>query len=203
MDQLTLFGNRESGHTFKVRMMLDIGALPYLYEEVDIFGPQALRPARFRALAKFNEVPLLLHEGQAYVQSNAILCHLAQHTRRFGGESAARMDRVREWLFWEANRIGLSLPNLRYGLQFAPNDYPIGVLPWLRQRFDDDIARLEAEFSDGRQFILDDQASVADFALSGYLFWAAQARVTVPPALVEWLDRISAQPGWQPPHRTP
>jgi glutathione S-transferase len=105
---------------------------------------------------------------------------------------------VREWLFWEANRIGFSLPNLRYCLRFSGGE--AAVLTMLRQRFDADIARLDTEFSDGRAFILGDAPTVADISLCGYLFWPEQAQVAVPFHVQGWLDRIAALPGWRHPY---
>jgi glutathione S-transferase len=197
-DSIKLYGNRESGHAYKVRLMLNLAQLPHEFEEVDIFAPREDRPEAFRSLAKFAEVPLLVHGGRAYVQSNAILLHLAAHSGALDGETVDGAERVREWLFWETNRIGFSLPNLRYKIRFeqaAPQ-----VLDMLRQRCDLDLARLEQEFSDGRDFILGRSASVADVSLSAYLFFADQAQVAVPPRVQGWLDRIAALPGWRHPY---
>lgn len=199
----TLYGSAESGHTFKVRLMLEVAALPYVYEEVDLRLERAARPEPFRSLAKYGEVPLLVHKGQLYVQSNAILLFLAQHTGAFGGESPERLARCREWLFWEANRIGTSLPHLRYGQRFEPQSYPPGVLDWMRARFDADIARLDDELSDGRGFLLGDSPTVADFSSCGYMFWPEQARVSYPQHVTAWLERIRALPGWRHPYQMP
>ena len=73
----------------------------------------------------------------------------------------------------------------------------------MRARFDADIARLEDELSDGRAFMLGDSASVADFALCGYMFWPEQAHVGYPPHVTAWLARISALPGWRHPYDMP
>ena len=193
---MELYGNGESGHTYKVRLMLAVAGLPYTYEEINLALPRSERPEPFRSLSKFGEVPLLVDGAQPYVQSNAILLHLAGRTGRFGAESSLRMAHVREWLFWEANRIGFSLPNLRYGLKFTPGGLAPDVEALLRARFALDIARLDEEFSDGRAFILGERPCVADFSLCGYLFWPDQAQVVVPAHVQAWLDRIAALPGW-------
>lgn len=199
MAAITLYGNRESGHTYKVRLMLAVAGIEHRFEEVDILNlPREQRPEPFRSLSKYGQVPLLVHGGQPYAQSNAILLHLARHTGSFGGESAQRLEQVTEWLFWEANRIGISLPNLRFLLKFTGGEP--AVLAMLRERFDDDIARLDAEFADGRRFILGDTPCVADFSLCGYLYFADQAQVTVPAHVQGWLDRIAALPGWRHPY---
>ena len=198
-----LFGSAESGHTFKVRLMLEVAALPYEYEEVDLRLSREARPEPFRSFAKFGEVPVLVHEGQPYVQSNAILLFLAQHTQAFGGETPERLARCTEWLFWEANRIGTSLPHLRFGQRFDRQGYPPGVLDWMRARFDADIARLDGELADGRSFMLGEAPTIADFALCGYMFWPEQAQVGYPPRVSAWLDRIRALPGWRHPYHMP
>jgi glutathione S-transferase len=200
MDSFALFGNRDSGHAYKVRLMLSLSGLPYEYTEIDLDLPRPLRPEPFRSVAKYGEVPLLLHNGRPYVQSNAILLHLAGHTLRFGGESAERMDRMREWLFWEANRVGFSLANLRYGQKYLPEGAASDGQVMLRDRFNADIARLDDELSDGRAFIMDDTPSIADISLCGYMFWPEQANVTMPAHVQGWLDRISSLPGWRHPY---
>jgi glutathione S-transferase len=197
-DHIKLYGNRESGHAYKVRLMLNLAQLPHEFEEVDLALPREARPEPFRALAKYGEVPLLVHGGRPYVQSNAILLHLAAHSGALEGDAPERTERVREWLFWESNRIGFSLPNLRYCLKFTGADP--AVLAMLRARFEADIARLDAELSDGRAFILGEGPTVADLSLCGYLFWPEQAQVTVPAHVQGWLGRIAALPGWRHPY---
>jgi glutathione S-transferase len=201
MATFQLYGNCESGHSYKVKLAMEVAGIPHTYEEIDLRLDRKDRPEPFRSLAKYGEVPLLVHDGQAYVQSNAILLHLAEHIKAYGGESQQRLDRVREWLFWEANRIGFSMAHLRYGQKFDPVAYAGTVLPWFRNRFDADIARLEEEFSDGRQFLLDDRVTMADFSICGYLFWPEQANVSYPARVQAWLDRIAALPGWRHPYQ--
>jgi glutathione S-transferase len=201
MATFQLYGNCESGHSYKVKLAMEVAGIPHTYEEIDLRLDRKDRPEPFRSLAKYGEVPLLVHDGQAYVQSNAILLHLAEHIKAYGGESQQRLDRVREWLFWEANRIGFSMAHLRYGQKFDPVAYAGTVLPWFRNRFDADIARLEEELADGRQFLLDDRVTMADFSICGYLFWPEQANVSYPARVQAWLDRIAALPGWRHPYQ--
>jgi glutathione S-transferase len=194
-----LFGNRESGHSYKVSLALWLAGIAHHYTEIDLGTAREARPEPFRSLAKYGEVPLLLHGGQAFVQSNAILVHLAEHSGALGGESRERLERVREWLFWEANRIGFSLPNLRYGLKFVAGGLAPDVESMLRLRLASDLARMDEELADGRAFLLDDRPTVADLSLCAYLYWPEQAGITVPPQVQAWLARIAALPGWRHP----
>lgn len=197
---LILYGNRESGHSYKVRLMLTLTHTPHEYRRVDIQQDRDQRPADFQAVSKFGEVPVLVDRSQVYVQSDAILLHLAQRTTKFYGRDAVDHDQVREWLFWEANRIGISVPNLRYALRWLPDTRP-DVLDWLRARALADLARMNDEFSE-RKFLLGDFPTVADLACCGYLYWLDQAGLDIVrwPAVARWLADISALPGWKHPY---
>lgn len=197
---LILYGNRESGHSYKAKLMLALTQTPHEYRPVDLQVARDRRPADFRAVSKFGEVPVLVDRGQVYVQSDAILLHLAHRTAKFFGRDAVDHDQVREWLFWEANRIGISVPNLRYCLRWAPDSKP-DVLDWLRARALADLGRLNDEFSQ-RKFLLGDIPTVADVACCGYLFWLDQARLDLAnwPHVQRWLGDISALPGWKHPY---
>ncbi len=52
------------------------------------------------AHARCGEVPLLLTEGRALAQSNAILMHVAQTSGAWGAEDESTMQLCREWLCW-------------------------------------------------------------------------------------------------------
>jgi glutathione S-transferase len=81
MAKFKLFGNLHSGHSYKIRQQLLLADIPHEYQAVDIFLPVQSRNAEWRSLATFGEVPVLLGNGKAYVQSNAILLHLVRSLR--------------------------------------------------------------------------------------------------------------------------
>ena len=197
-DSIELYGARESGHAFKARILLEMAQLPYTFHEIDLKQARDARPQAFRTLSPYGEVPVLVHNGRTYAQSNAVLLHLAAHSGVLEGETIALQEGVRQWLFWEANRIGFSLPNLRYALRVGGEDP--AVVAMLRARFDSDIARMESELADGRDFILGAAPTIADIAMSAYLFWPDQAQVAVPVHVAGWLARISNLPGWRHPY---
>jgi glutathione S-transferase len=198
---LKLYGHPESGHAYKVKLCLAIGKIAHSYEVIDISKPRDQRSIDFQNQSKFQEVPLLIHNQTPYVQSNAILLYLAEHYSIFGGSTVDKLQQCKEWLFWESNKIGLCLPQLRYAAKFAPDEYNQGTLDWLSARFDQDINIIEQELSDGRNFILGDEITIADFSLCGYLYFAEQANVSVPKMTKQWLDRISKLDGWKHPYQ--
>ena len=198
---LKLFGHPDSGHSYKVKLFLEIGEIDHSYEVIDIALPRNERPREFQEQSKFQEVPLLVDDGVPFVQSNSILLHLASKFSLFGGDDPTTLQNCREWLFWEANKLGLCLPQLRSAKRFSSEQYNDGALSWLSDRFDHDINILNQELQDGRSYILGDSVTIADFSLCGYLFLADEACVNVPTQVSLWLERISKLNGWQHPYR--
>ena len=197
---IKLYGHPESGHAFKVKFCLDAAGIEHAYAKIDIFADRETRPAEFRRLAKFCEVPLLVDGEQALIQSNAILVYIARKYSIFGGESDAALQRCLEWLAWEANKIGMCLPQLRADQKFADSRLSEGTRQWLLQRYRHDVNVLEHELDDGRLYILGSAPSIADFSLCGYLMYAEEAEVAVPPAVNAWLDRLRILEGWRDPY---
>jgi glutathione S-transferase len=150
-------------------------------------------------VSRFGEVPVLVADGNAIVQSNAILVHLMRATGRLAGGEGT--DRIVEWLFWEANRIGFSLPNLRLARHFGGDASP-DVVDWLECRVRTDLDRLDTEFAKGKPFLTGESVSIADLSCSGYLYWADQAGIDVAAwrNVEGWLGRIRALDGWRAPH---
>jgi len=196
-----LFGHPDSGHAFKIRFFLIIAGIEHTYEKVDIWIPREQRSAEFQSVARFGEVPVLLDNGQTYVQSNAILLHLAQQTKAWGGESPETLSRCTEWLMWEANKIGMCLPQLRNHAKFGADSDLDAARDWLIARYKNDISTLSSILADGRTWIIGtEDPSIADFSICGYLFFAAEANVHVPALVQTWLDNLAALPGWKHPY---
>ena len=146
MSTITLFGNRLSGHSYKVRLALVLGDVSHEYRHVSLHLPREEREPEFRAASRWDEVPALVVDGVPMVQSNAILQWLAESEGVLAGQPGERQG-IREWLSWEANRIGFSLPNLRYSRLFSPLDP--GAEAWMETRTRRDLDVLDAHLPDG------------------------------------------------------
>ena len=69
-------------------------------------------------------------------------------------------------------------------------------------RYEHDVHVLEDALSDGRDRILGGQMpTIADFSLCGYLVFADEAKVSVPPGVQAWLTNLATLPGWQHPYQ--
>lgn len=194
---MLLYGNSASGHSYKVRLYLLLAGIEHEYRNIDLDVPRDARPADFVAASRYGEVPALVCDGTSFCQSNAILIYLAQRFRRFQGQ-AQEWHLVLEWLSWETNRIGFSVPNLRHARRWEPQ--APGVLGYLADRARVDLATLD-RFLAQSEFLLSSGMSIADLSCAAYLFWIDQAGLSLDgyPAVRHWLQAIAALDGWQHP----
>lgn len=195
-----LYCHHESGHSYKVALALTLMRVPFEQRSVDLNLPREQRPDDFRRVSLFGEVPVLVEDdGLAVCQSNAILDHLARRHGRLDGATPAARTRVREWLAWEANRLAMSLPHLRFSRRFTPAGPALDA--WFEARMHADLERLDLALR-ASPYLVGDAVTIADVSCCGYLFWADQAAVDLAawPAVAAWLERIRSQPPWQAPY---
>ena len=195
-----LYCNHESGHSYKVALALSLIGVPFEQRPVDLNLPRRQRAADFRNVALFGEVPVLVFDdGLAVCQSNAILDTLARRYGRLDGQTEAACVRVREWLSWEANRIAMSLPHLRFSRRFTPAGPALEA--WFSERMRADLDCLDAALTTS-PFLVGDVPTIADVSCCGYMFWADQAGVDLGawPRVQAWLARVRALPGWRAPY---
>lgn len=146
-----------------------------------------------------------LQSGHSYKVRLALLLLGIEHGYRAIDLSPPRADRdpdaVAQWLFWDANRIGLSLPNYRLCRRFGA-DVPVDVANWLHARMTADLAALDAALAGGA-YLLGRNISAADIACSAYLSYRDVPGLDLDdyPAISDWLARIAALPGWRAPHK--
>lgn len=167
------------------------------YRWVDLSQARSQRHPEFVNASKFGEVPVLIDHGNSFCQSNAILIYLAQKTNQFRGIET-EWQSILEWLSWETNRIGFSVPNLRFALRWSPQ--PPDVLVYLRKRVMADLEALDAILS-STPFLLGSGPSIADISCSAYLFWLSDIGVEESqyPHVQKWLSALRALPGWTHP----
>lgn len=198
MTDLLFYGHPDSGHACKVALALSIAGLKHRTVRIDMWAPRDARPAAFLAANPFGEVPTLVIDGEPYTQSGAILLELAVRFGVLGGESHAGIKRARELLMWEANRIGMCLPQLKEARRVSGEGFTPGAIDWLMGRFKTDSARFGMLLGDAR-FFHGDAPGIGDCAIWGYVQWLTEAGVAPTPAMAGWIDRMRVLPAMRAP----
>lgn len=198
MTKLHLYGHPDSGHACKVALALSLAGLEHSITRVDIWAAPETRPADFLAISPFAEVPVLTIDGEAYFQSGAILLELAQRFGVLGGETPAGIRRAREVLMWEANRIGMCLPQLKEARRDGSGGLPDDVIAWLTNRYSVDCRNFGRLIGDA-PFFHGTAPGIADCAVWGYVQWLDSAGVTATDVMAGWVDRMRALPAMKTP----
>lgn len=195
---LVLYGHPESGHACKVALALSLAGLACRTVWVDIWAAPATRPAEFLAVSPFAEVPLLMIGNVPYAQSGAILLEIATRFRCLGGETSEGLQRGRELLMWEANRIGMCLPQLKEARRVQGQGFPPGAVEWLKMRYEADCGRFAGLLQEG-PFFHGAQPGIGDCAIFGYTQWLTEASVAPTPVMQAWLERMCGLPAMKEP----
>lgn len=193
-----LFAAPLSGYAYKVALMLRLVGLAHEQHLVDLSVPRAQRPTEFRAVAHFDEVPVLLIDGLAICQSNVICEYLARRQSAYQEGDESQRLKVREWLAWDAERIGLDLAHTCSARHFGR--HPAAVVAWYEQRAAQDLERMATVLA-RRPFLVGEHATVADVACYAWLPYAQHLGlfVDLPEAVHAWMARLEARPGFATP----
>lgn len=190
-------GVAASGNCYKVRLLLEQLGLPYEWREVDMMHGGTHAP-EYLKMNPNGKVPVLQIDASTFLsESNAILHYLAEGTPLLPTERLERA-RVLEWMCFE---------------QYSHEPY-IAVARFIRKFLKrDDDPRLDEKTNGGyralgvmqqhlstRTFFVGERYTIADIALFAYTHVADESGFDLSdyPAVRAWLDRIRAQPGFEP-----
>ncbi len=189
MTELVLYGHPDSGHACKVALALALAGKSFRTIWVDIWADPSTRQAEFLRNSPFAEVPLLMINDKPFVQSGAILLEIADRFNCLGAETEDGLQKGREILLWEANRLGLCLPWLRLERRESGQGFPGGTVDWLRARYALDSERFETFLGRG-PFFHGDRPGIGDCAIWGYTQWLKEAGVKPTPVMESWLTQM-------------
>lgn len=200
---LTLHALSQSGNAFKVAFMLNALGLPWQAKFVDLFNGETRSPAWREAVNPMGEVPVLQDGERHLTQSGAILVELAERHGRFGGRDDAERHEILRWLLFDNHKFTASFASYRFMKSFAPSAPDPAVMAWLRGRFEAAFGVVNQHLS-GRDWMVGDGPTIADFSLSGYLFYPVEESgydvAAQHPAIGAWVARLRRVPGWADPY---
>lgn len=202
-DAFVLHGSPHSLYTYKVGLMLRLCGAGFSFRYVSFQKGLQLTP-EFRALSRWGQVPVLEHGGRAFVQSAAILEYLSEVLDRFGATAATARQEIREWLFWNADRLSPPLFGW-YGVELGrrgllPLSYDPAVVARWRSTGEAALDVLEATLAT-RPYLVASRPTIADICCYGEIAFARMsgADLTRWRQIAAWAGGIETLPGWAAP----
>ena len=198
--RFTLYGILVSGPTYTAALMLSLCKYPFSYIHINLREGQHKQPD-YLVKNRYGQVPALRDGQTYYVQSAAILEHLAESLRKFDGKTPVEINRVREWLFWQWDKLAVPIFRLRArarGLRQFGDE--------VRIMYDTEakaaLAVLEHELVKS-DWVAGKRPTVADVGIYGVLRYAAEASIDVShyPHVMAWKKRFEALPGFGTPEQ--
>jgi glutathione S-transferase len=199
-----LHGFSQSGNTFKVAFALRAMRQPFETVFVD-FMAGVTRTGEWReSLNAMGEIPVLDDGPRRLTQSGVILTYLAAKHGAFGGANADERLEVLRWLFFDNHKFTSYFASYRFNKAFGPTAPDPAVMNWLRGRIDNAFGIVDKHLA-SRTYLVGKQPTIADFSLSGYLFYPQEeSGIDVAgrfPHLTAWAGRLRALPGWGDPYQ--
>jgi glutathione S-transferase len=201
--RFTLYGSPHSLPTYKVALMLRLSGEPFSFRYVN-FQKGMHRTPEFLALSRWGQVPVLLDRERVYLQSAAIVEHLAETLGRFQGPDPASRQAVREWLYWDVDVLFPPVFDC-YGVQLGQRKLlPIEVEPAIaayhRRRAETALSVLNSQLAD-RSFLCAAVPTIADLFCHGDISFAEACGFDLHrwSNVAAWSERVTALTGFKAP----
>lgn len=198
-EPVTVHGMSTSGNCHKVRLLLEHLGRPYRWTEVDSANGGTRTPA-YLAKNPNGKVPMIERaDGTILVESNAILCWLADGSPYLPADAWLRAQAL-SWLFFEQYSHEPHIAVARFIRGWTPLDSPRRAdLPRLVERGGQALAVMERHLQ-GAPWFTGAEYGVADIALFAYTHCADDGGfdLSAYPRITDWLARVRATPGFVP-----
>lgn len=195
----TLYGMTGSGNCYKPALLMKQLGLPFTWREVNLLKGESHTP-EFLALNPVGKVPtLVLPDGRALSESNAMLCYLAEGTALLPADRYARAQ-VLQWLFFEQYSHEPFIATVRFWIKFlGKREAWAEKIADARQKGVAALGVMEQQLAK-TPFLTGAAYTVADIALYAYTHVAHEGDYAMDdyPAIRAWLARITSQPGFEP-----
>ena len=188
---MKIYGDSKSGNCLKVSWTADFLGRSYDWIETDILKGES-RTADFLAMNPAGQVPLvLLDDGRALAQSNAIILHLAEGSSLIPADAYDRA-RMLEWMFWEQYSHEPYVAVARFHVRYAGKAVA-DLEPRLVERGNAALQRLEDGLATS-PFLVGEAVSLADVALVAYTRLAHEGGFDLGryPKVGAWVKRVEA-----------
>ncbi len=196
MSKPTLYGIWLSGPTYKAGLALSLLGQPFAYKHVDLRAGAHKQPD-YLAINRFGQVPALVDGDLKLCQSGSILLYLADKFGKMGGKTAKEKARVREWIFWEFDRLAANVYRpraIKRGFMKAEDS----VYTMYSNLANDALKVLDGALATS-PFLVGSEVTMADVAVYGDVAYTEEAAIDIGPYanIKAWMGRIEKLPGFK------
>jgi glutathione S-transferase len=194
---MLLYNSQVSGNCYKVRLLFAHLGIEYEREELSVID----RSNRAEVLGRLNpglRVPtLVLDDGRALAESDAILWYFANGTEYLPQDEFERAQ-VLQWCFFEQYSHEPNIAVARFW-RIAGIEPAAAELESKRRGGDAALQAMERHLTD-HQFFVAERYTIADIALYAYTHVAPEGGFELEPypAIRAWIQRVMGQPGHVP-----
>jgi glutathione S-transferase len=162
------------------------------------------RTPEFLALNRNGKVPVLETGGGSLWESNAIMCYLARIAESDLWPNDDRQIEVMRWLSWDSQHFTRHAGSLYFQHIIKPAFGMGGPDPAVVEEATGFVKRFAAVLNDhlsGRDYLVGNGLTVADFAVAITLPYAERARIPLAefPEIERWHGRLSELAAWVEP----
>jgi len=185
---LKIYGDLGSGNCLKVKWTCDYLQIPYEWIDVDIMDGGSRTPA-FLAMNPFGQVPtVLLDDGRALSQSNAIMSYLANGSPLYPADAYVR-SQVNAILFWEQNSHEFFVAGCRFHMVYLGHSKDSRA-PLRVEQGEQALDQMNSLLS-GAEWFAGEDFTIADIALVAYTRLAHEGGfdLTTRPNVRDWIKR--------------
>lgn len=193
---ITLYDSAISGNAYKVRLILSHLGLPVKRIEMNVDDGSTRRP-EFLQVNRNGKVPaVVLEDGTALSESDAILYYFAEGTPYWPTDRLQRA-RVLQWMFFEQYNHEPTIAVVRHWV--AHLGKTAASEPALPAKIAAGYRALDVmeDQLKAHDFFVGDRYTIADIALYAYTHVAHEGGFDLGryPAIAAWLKRVAGQPG--------
>lgn len=187
-----IFGDIVSGNCLKVKYTADYLGLAYKWHAVDVLKGES-RTSDFLSISDMGQVPvLLLDDGRALAQSNAIIRYLAAGSSLMPAD-AFEQAKVDEMLFWEQYSHEPYVAVCRFHMAYLKKSKAERE-EWRVRRGEAALDFMEKRLS-GRTWFVGKHITVADVSLLAYTRLADEGGFDLSsrPQVCGWIERCEKE----------
>ena len=202
MSGLVLHEYQASGNCYKIRLTAAHLGIALERREYDIVKGETRTPEFLGTVNANGRIPVLQDGDRYLAESNAICFYLADGSALIPSDRFDRADML-HWMFWEQYNHEPNIATLRFWIAFVGEERLSGA-----QRAQLGPKRAAGEAALGlmdehlarRSFLVAERPTLADITLYAYTHVADEGGfdLSAYPAILRWLDRMAAQPGYAP-----